>query len=138
MAKQIASNIHTRMRNLTELYYPDDEINPGASKLITALALFGVYCTTRKLYNSSKPLAEQFIASCLTTSNQSLLERYGSGWAFVLNTVDQMGNTYACQLAANGFNLVLCGPPVDLDRMHSQAAILRAVFKVRTTVLTID
>ena len=49
-----------------------------------------------------------------------------------------MGNTYACQLAANGFDLVLCGPNIDEDRMLSQAAILRAVFKVRAIVIPIN
>ena len=78
------------------------------------------------------------MAKRLATSNQSLSERFGSGWALVLNSVDQMGNTYACQLAANGFDLVLCGPTIDEDRMLSQAAILRAVFKVRAIVIPIN
>ena len=59
MAKEIVSNIHARMRYLTDLYeLPDEEANPVGSKVVTALALFGVYCTTRKLYESSKALTE--------------------------------------------------------------------------------
>ena len=118
-SNQILNSMHLRVRDLMNRYYPDEEDNPAANKLLTALALFGVYCTTRKLYSASRPLADQLMARCLMTSNASLRERYGSGWALVLNSVDQMGNTYACQLASNGFDLILVGPAIEEERMHS-------------------
>lgn len=70
-------------------------------------------------------------------SSVTLTARYGArsndsqqeggvarSWAMILNSADQLGNAYAQQLASLGFDLILCGPPIDEDRMQGQATII--------------
>ena len=56
----------------------------------------------------------------------------------ILNSIDQLGNAYCQQLAASGFNIILCGPPIDQKRMEHQATVLKQKYEVRTFVLVVD
>jgi len=70
-----------------------------------------------------------------------LKSQYGGNpqaWAMVLNTVDQLGNSYCHELAALGFDLILCGPQVDQDRMHGQGQIIQQKYSIKTHVLVVD
>ena len=69
---------------------------------------------------------------------QFLRSRYGSGWAIVLNTVDQLGNEYCYQLAHSGFNLILCGSPTEYILMVKQSTDLAQLFKIKTKVVKLD
>ena len=53
----------------------------------------------------------------------------------ILNCSDQLGSAYCDQLASESFNLILCGSPIDNERMKAQAAKLEDRYKVRTLVL---
>ena len=105
------------------------------------MALFGVVCVTRNLYKHSKSLAKYCLHAVQPLSSVTLTARYGGGhgsrvsggdlaspreraWAMILNSADQLGNAYAQQLASHGFDLILCGPPIDEDRMQGQASII--------------
>ena len=53
----------------------------------------------------------------------------------ILNCSDQLGSAYCNQLATQNFNLILCGSPIDSERINAQAAQLQERYKVRTFVL---
>ena len=53
----------------------------------------------------------------------------------ILNCCDQLGSAYCKQLATQNFNLILCGSPIDNERINAQAAQLQERYKVRTFVL---
>jgi len=56
----------------------------------------------------------------------------------ILNSVDQLGNAYCHQLAALGFDIILCGSDVDSERMENQSQLIQERYKVRTFILNID
>ena len=73
------------------------ETHPHAAKMVSALALFGIYCVSRKLFNYSKSFAKYTLNASPSLSNTTLAARYvGTSQSFVmvLNTVDQLGNAY--------------------------------------------
>ena len=56
----------------------------------------------------------------------------------ILNCADQLGNAYSHQLASYGFAILLCGPPVDQERMDGQASLLADRYNVTTKVVIVD
>lgn len=119
--------------------FSSDGKNPVFGKVVQALAILGVVCTTRTVFKHSKKLAKYCLVSPASLSADTLRSRYGSpAWVVVLNTADQLGNAYCQTLASFGFDLILVGPPIDRERMDAQANSLHERFQVRTRVIIVD
>ena len=135
---RVVSSVHLRIEDfLTDSYSTENYPNMG--KVVGALALVGVVCFTRNMLRHSKSLTKYCIHAKSLKTAKSLKSRYGTtAWAMILNSTDSLGNAYCHHLGGAGFNLILCGPPIDLDRMQGQASILKNHYKVRIQVLVVD
>ena len=63
------SSLQTRIDGLLDGLYSDEE-NPLAGKVVSALALLGIYCVTRKAFKYSKSLVKYCL---LATPNSTSL-----------------------------------------------------------------
>ena len=135
---RIVSSVHLRIEDfLADSFSTKDY--PHVGKVVGALALVGIYCFTRNILRQSKSFTKYVIRAKRGKTAKSLPGRYGTNaWAMVLNSTDSLGNAYCHHLSGAGFNLILCGPPVDLDRMEGQASVLKNHYKMRTRVLVVD
>jgi len=134
----LVSSVHLHIEDFLADQYSSED-HPNAGKVVGALALVGVYCFNRNLYRHSRSLAKYSIHASKPTSSTSMPARYGTpAWAMILNSVDSLGNAYCHHLGAVGFDLILCGPQIDLNRMEGQAHTLKQRYKVRIHVLVVD